>query len=95
VVSFGRDTKGKRRVIVTPDLVEAREYQVADGKAILVKTGEMVRPGDMVADGISSDIVGEVSVGTFEGSTAKFEIVRSSAIVAPREDPILTHPIAP
>jgi hypothetical protein len=40
-------------------------------------------------------VVGEVSVGTFEESSAKFEIVRSSAIVAPREDPILTHPIAP
>jgi hypothetical protein len=40
-------------------------------------------------------VVGEVSVGTFDGSPAKFEIVRSSAMVAPREDPIETHPIAP
>jgi len=62
VVSFGRDTKGKRRVIVTPDVVDAREYPVADGKAILVKTGEMVRPGDLVAEGLTSDIVGEVSL---------------------------------
>ncbi len=33
-VSFGKDTKGKRKVVVTPEIGETREYLIAKGKHI-------------------------------------------------------------
>ena len=33
-VSFGKDTKGKRKVVVTPEVGEPREYLIAKGKHI-------------------------------------------------------------
>jgi len=32
VVSFGKDTKGKRKVVVTPEVGEFREYLIPKGK---------------------------------------------------------------
>jgi len=35
VVSFGKDLKGKRRVVVTPDVGEPKEYLIPKGKHII------------------------------------------------------------
>ncbi len=51
VVSYGKDTKGKRRVVVTPDVGEAKEYLVPRGKHVLVREGEVVTSGDQLVDG--------------------------------------------
>ena len=57
VVSFGRDTKGKRKVIVTPEVdgkLEpslAREYLIPKGKHITVHQGDRVRAGEPLMDG--------------------------------------------
>ncbi len=57
-VSFGKDTKGKRKVIVTPfggagELVadQAREYLIPKGKHIQVQPGDRVRAGEPLMDG--------------------------------------------
>lgn len=51
VVSYGKDLKGKRRIIVTPEIGEAKEYIVPRGKHILVREGEAVTSGDQLVDG--------------------------------------------
>jgi DNA-directed RNA polymerase subunit beta' len=54
VVSFGKDTKGKRKVIVTPEVGEAREYLIPKGKHISVHEGDVVRAGEPLMDGSSN-----------------------------------------
>jgi len=51
VVAFGKDTKGKRKVIVTPEVGEAREYLIPKGKHISVHEGDYVRAGEPLMDG--------------------------------------------
>ncbi len=51
VVSFGKDTKGKRRVVVTPENEEPQEYLIPKGKNIVVNEGDYVRAGDSLMDG--------------------------------------------
>ena len=50
-VSFGKDTKGKRKLVVTPDLGAPREYLVPKGKHVSVHEGEYVRAGEQLTDG--------------------------------------------
>ncbi len=51
VISFGKDTKGKRKVIITPDIGEPKEYLIAKGKHLTVKDGDRVRAGEPLMDG--------------------------------------------
>jgi len=50
-VSFGKDTKGKRKVVVTPEVGEPREYLIPKGKHISVHEGDGVRAGESLMDG--------------------------------------------
>jgi DNA-directed RNA polymerase subunit beta' len=57
-VSFGKDTKGKRKVVITPfsqdgQLLtdQAREYLIPKGKHIQVQPGDRVRAGEPLMDG--------------------------------------------
>ena len=54
VVSFGKDTKGKRKVVVTPEVGEPREYLIPKGKHISVHEGDFVRAGEPLMDGCSN-----------------------------------------
>src|SRR5213594_3767791 len=54
IVSFGKDTKGKRKVIVTPEVGEAREYLIPKGKHISVHEGDYVKAGEPLMDGSSN-----------------------------------------
>jgi len=54
VVSFGRETKGKRRVVVTPESGEPKEYLIPKGKNIIVNEGDFVRAGDPMMDGAAN-----------------------------------------
>ncbi|RMF43268.1 MAG: DNA-directed RNA polymerase subunit beta', partial [Deltaproteobacteria bacterium] len=51
VVSFGKDSKGKRKVIVTPEHGESKEYLIPKGKHISVHEGDHVRAGEPLMDG--------------------------------------------
>ena len=53
-VSFGKDTKGKRKVVVTPEVGEPREYLIPKGKHISVHEGDQVRAGEALMDGSSN-----------------------------------------
>ena len=51
VVNFGKDTKGKRKVIITPDVGEPKEYLIPKGKHLTVKENDRVRAGEPLMDG--------------------------------------------
>ena len=50
-VTFGKDVKGKQRVIVTPEVGEQREYLIPKGKHIAVREGEYVKAGEALMEG--------------------------------------------
>ncbi|MCB9555872.1 MAG: DNA-directed RNA polymerase subunit beta' [Deltaproteobacteria bacterium] len=54
VVSFGKDTKGKRKVIITPDIGEPAEYLIAKGKHLSVRENDRVRAGEALMDGAAN-----------------------------------------
>ncbi|HHL38932.1 MAG TPA: DNA-directed RNA polymerase subunit beta' [Deltaproteobacteria bacterium] len=51
VVSFGKDTKGKRKVVITPDAGDPKEYLIPKGKHISVREGDRVKAGEPLMDG--------------------------------------------
>ncbi len=51
IVSFGKDTKGKRKVTVTPTVGDPRDYLIPKGKHISVHEGDFVRAGEPLMDG--------------------------------------------
>jgi DNA-directed RNA polymerase subunit beta' len=55
-VSFGGDVRGKRRVIITPDVekAEPKEYLIPKGKHVSVHEGDHVRAGEALMDGSSN-----------------------------------------
>src|SRR5690606_24499573 len=50
-VSFGADTKGKRKIVVTSADNETREYLVPKGRHVIVTEGDYVRKGEAIVDG--------------------------------------------
>ena len=54
VVAFGKDAKGKRKIIVTPEVGEEKEYLIPKGKHISVQEGDRVTPGDALMDGVNN-----------------------------------------
>lgn len=50
-VSFGNDAKGKRAVIVTPEVGTPKEYLMPQGKHISVRDGDFVKAGEPLMDG--------------------------------------------
>ncbi|HEY4717022.1 MAG TPA: DNA-directed RNA polymerase subunit beta' [bacterium] len=46
------DLKGKRRVVIIPDIGEPKEYIIAKGKHIHVKIGDRIRAGEPLVDGV-------------------------------------------
>jgi len=53
-VSFGPDVRGKRRVIVTPEVGDPRNYDIPKGKHIAVLEGDFVRAGEALMAGSSN-----------------------------------------
>jgi DNA-directed RNA polymerase subunit beta' len=51
IVSFGPDTKGKRKIIVTPETGEPKEYLIPKGKHITVQEGDFVEAGELLTEG--------------------------------------------
>jgi DNA-directed RNA polymerase subunit beta' len=54
MISFGKDTKGKRKVIITPEVGEPKEYLIAKGKHLSVREGDRVRAGEPLMDGAAN-----------------------------------------
>ncbi|MBQ6668589.1 MAG: DNA-directed RNA polymerase subunit beta' [Deltaproteobacteria bacterium] len=53
-VSFGKDAKGKRKVVVTPEAGDVCEYLIPKGKHISVHEGDQVKAGEALVDGSSN-----------------------------------------
>jgi DNA-directed RNA polymerase subunit beta' len=51
VVSFGRHIKGKRKIVVTPEVGKPKEYLIPKGKHVAVQEGDFVRAGEPLMDG--------------------------------------------
>ena len=51
IVSFGKDTKGKRKLIVTPEIGEPKEYLIGKGRHLAVNEGDYVKAGEPLMDG--------------------------------------------
>jgi DNA-directed RNA polymerase subunit beta' len=51
VVTFGKETKGKRLVVVTPDVGKAKDYQIPKSRHITVNEGDRVRAGEPLMEG--------------------------------------------
>jgi DNA-directed RNA polymerase subunit beta' len=69
-VVFGKDTKGKRKIEVIPEVGEKREYLIPKGKHIRVHPGDHVRAGDALMDGATNPhdiltIMGEKALAKF------------------------------
>ena len=51
VISFGKETKGKQRLIITDDQGEAHELLIPKWRQVLVFEGEHVEKGETIVDG--------------------------------------------
>jgi len=63
-VSFGKELKGKRRVVVTPEYGESQEYLVPKAKHIIVHEGDFVQAGEPLMEGtiVPNDILSVLGV---------------------------------
>lgn len=63
-VSFGKELKGKRRVIVTPEYGEAQEYLIPKSKHVIVHEGDYVQAGEALMEGtiVPNDILSVLGV---------------------------------
>ncbi|MBM4349388.1 MAG: DNA-directed RNA polymerase subunit beta' [Deltaproteobacteria bacterium] len=50
-VEFGKDLKGKRKVIIRPEVGELKEYMIPRGKHVSVHEGDQVKAGEALMDG--------------------------------------------
>jgi len=50
-VSFGKDERGKRKIIITPEIGEPREYLIPPGKHIIVHEGDYLKAGEALTEG--------------------------------------------
>ena len=59
IVSFGKETKGKQRLVITDKDGESHEFLISKERTINVFEGETVEKGEMIIDGapIASDIL--------------------------------------
>ncbi len=69
-ISFGEDTKGKRKIFITDAYANQKEYQVPKGKHVLVNEGDYVRKGETLVDGQPSPhdilaVLGTVALAEF------------------------------
>ena len=53
-ISFGKDAKGKRKIVVHPDKGQEREYLVPRGKYIHYNEGDFVKAGQALMDGAAN-----------------------------------------
>jgi len=53
-ISYGEDAKGKRKIVVTPEVGDSKEYLIARGRYISVQEGDRVVAGQALMDGSSN-----------------------------------------
>ncbi len=51
IVSFGPESKGKRKIIISPETGDHKEYLIPKGKHITVQEGDFVEAGELITEG--------------------------------------------
>lgn len=51
IVSFGPESKGKRKIIVTPETGDPKEYLIPKGRHITAQEGDFVEAGELITEG--------------------------------------------
>ena len=51
IVSFGSESKGKRKIIISPEIGDPREYLIPKGRQITVQEGNFVEAGELITEG--------------------------------------------
>jgi len=51
LVSYGAESKGKRKILVVPETGDTKEYLIPKGKHITVQEGDFVESGDLLTEG--------------------------------------------
>ncbi|MFW6324073.1 MAG: DNA-directed RNA polymerase subunit beta', partial [Desulfovibrionales bacterium] len=51
IVAFAGETKGKRKITVTPEMGDHKEYLIPKGKHITVQEGDFVEAGELMTEG--------------------------------------------
>jgi len=51
IVAYGKDMKGKRRIVITPEVGDPKEYLIPKGKHVTVQEGDRVIAGQPLMDG--------------------------------------------
>ncbi len=69
-VSFGADSKGKRKIIVVSDDGESSEFLIPKGRHVVVTEGDYIRKGEAIVDGAQSPhdilaIMGNLALAKF------------------------------
>ncbi len=54
IVEFGKDLKGKRTVVIRPDVGDSKEYIIPRAKHVSVHEGDYVKAGEALMDGPSN-----------------------------------------
>jgi DNA-directed RNA polymerase subunit beta' len=54
IVAYGKDVKGKRKILVTPEVGDEKEYLIPKGKHVSVQEGDRVTAGQPLMDGASN-----------------------------------------
>ena len=70
VVQFGKDTKGKRKLIIVPDVGDPAEYLVPKRRHLTVVENDRVRAGEPLMDGAANPhdilkVMGEKTLGRY------------------------------
>ncbi len=50
-VIFEKDVRGRKKLVIQPEIGEAKEYMLPKGKYIVVREGDVVKPGDPLIEG--------------------------------------------
>jgi DNA-directed RNA polymerase subunit beta' len=53
-VSYGKDAKGKRKIIISPESGGEKEYLIPKGKHVRVQEGDRITAGEALMDGVNN-----------------------------------------
>jgi DNA-directed RNA polymerase subunit beta' len=54
IVSYGKDAKGKRKIVISPDSGQEKEYLIPKGKHVRVQEGDRITAGEALMDGVNN-----------------------------------------
>jgi hypothetical protein len=89
-VSFGKDTKGKQRLVITDMDSQSHEFLIPKDKHVMVHDGQVVNKGEIIVDGPAEphDILrlqGVEALARHEAGAVYVDVFLDVAVVGPAE----------